>query len=350
MSSIPVQDLEQYGEIIDRLVTTPVGKSRGNLFQPMKIVNMYEAARAKFERPLCLLAAEMIHQRVQPGDNVLILTGSYHPLHFPMGEMDGPPGGATLALSLSTGLGVQPFFAAEPPLVNLMEEACKAVGLLPMPYEQAVQRDHTSVVVSFPITDHEGSKKAAQELLDTYNFSCVVTSERLGRNRQGRYHSAGGTERETQDRCKVDHIVDLARERGILTVGVGDGGNEIGFGSVFEETRKIVNWGEQCRCPCNDGIVSIVETDALIVAATSNWGIAGLEAALALLTGNQDMMHDRDTEERVLHRLADMGCADDATLMTTPTCDGTPESASLDIVDLLKGTVGQAFRTFNRRF
>ena len=47
---------------------------------------------------------------------------------------------------------------------------------------------------------------------------------------------------------------------------------------------------------------------------------------------------------------SDMGCADGATLMTTPTCDGTPESASLDIVDLLKGTVGQGFRTFNRRF
>ena len=121
MSTIAAQDLEQYGEIIDRLVTTSVGKSRGNLFQPMKIVNMYEAARAKFERPLCFLAAEMTQQRVQPGDNVLILTGSDHPLQFPVGEMDGPLGGATLALSLSTGLGVQPFFAADPPLVKLME-------------------------------------------------------------------------------------------------------------------------------------------------------------------------------------------------------------------------------------
>ena len=350
MSTIPREDLEQYGEVIDRLITTPVGKSRGNMFQPMKAVQMYEAARARFERPLCLLAAEMVSERVRRDDNVLILTGSYHPLHFPVGEMDGPPGGATLALSLDLGLGAKPFFAAEPPLVNLMEEACRAVGLLPMPYEQAMERDHTAVVVSFPIGGHEESRRAAEKLLDTYEFSCVFTTERLGRNRKGRYHSAGGTEHETQDRCKVDHIVDVARERGILTVAVGDGGNEIGLGSIFEETRSIVNYGEVCSCPCGDGIVSAVETDALIVAATYNWGVVGLEAALAIINDNQDMMHDRDAEGRVLHRLADLGCADGATVMTTPTCDGTPESVSLDVVNILKATVAQSFRTSSRRF
>ena len=227
--------------------------------------------------------------------------------------------------------------------MNLMEEACKAVGLLPMPYDQAVERDATSVVLSFPITDHEESKRAATKLLDTYDFSCVVATERLGRNRQGRYHSAGGTEREPQDRCKVDHIVDLARERGIPTISIGDGGNEIGFGTIFEEARKVVFWGEECRCPCGDGIVSMVETDALVIGANSNWGVSGVEAALALLSGNHDMMHDWETEYRVLHRLADMGCADGGTMKATPTCDGTPESASLNIVDLLKGTVSQAF-------
>jgi hypothetical protein len=350
MPTIPQADLEQYGEVIDRLVTTPVGKSRGNMFQPMKAVDMYDAARAKFGRPLCLLAAELISERVKRDDNVLILTGSYHPLHFPVGEMDGPPGGATLALSLDLGLGAKPFFANEPPLVNLMEEACRAVGLLPMPYEQAIERDHTAVVLSFPITDHEGSRRAAEELMDRYDFSLVVTSERLGRNRKGRYHSAGGTEREPQDRCKVDHIVDVARERGILTVSVGDGGNEIGFGSIFEETRGIVNWGETCRCPCEDGIVSVVESDALIVAATSNWGISGLEAALAMVNDNQDMMHDAAAERRVLHHLANMGCADGATVMTTPTCDDTPESVSLDVVNILKATVAQSFRVNSRRF
>ena len=43
MPTIPQADLEQYGEVIDRLVTTPVGKSRGNMFQPMKAVDMYDA-------------------------------------------------------------------------------------------------------------------------------------------------------------------------------------------------------------------------------------------------------------------------------------------------------------------
>ena len=109
----------------------------------------------------------MVSERVKRHDNVLILTGSYHPPHFPVGEMDGPPGGATLALSLGLGLGAKPFFAAEPPLVNLMEEACRAVGLLPMPYEQAMERDHTAVVVSFPIAGHKESRRAAEKLMDT---------------------------------------------------------------------------------------------------------------------------------------------------------------------------------------
>ena len=51
MPTIPQADLEQYGEVIDRLVTTPVGKSRGNMFQPMKAVDMYDAARAKLAAP-----------------------------------------------------------------------------------------------------------------------------------------------------------------------------------------------------------------------------------------------------------------------------------------------------------
>ena len=111
-----------------------------------------------------------------------------------------------------------------------------------------------------------------------------------------------------------------------------------------------MNWGETCRCPCEDGIVSVVESDALIVAATSNWGISGLEAALAMVNDNQDMMHDAAVERRVLHHLANMGCADGATVMTTPTCDGTPESVSLDVVNILKATVAQSFRVSSRRF
>ncbi len=64
----------------------------------------------------------------------------------------------------------------------------------------------------------------------------------------------------------------------ITTIGIGDGGNEIGMGRIGWETirRNIPNGGLiACRVP----------TDHLVVCGISNWGAYGLAAGLRRLRG-----------------------------------------------------------------
>ena len=76
-------------------------------------------------------------------------------------------------------------------------------------------------------------------------------------------------------RCtQLDRIIELldhASRRRTVTIGIGDGGNEIGMGKIPHET--IVK-----NIPNGDLIHCRVPTDHLIVAGVSNWGAYALAA------------------------------------------------------------------------
>src|SRR5262249_31925838 len=79
------------------------------------------------------------------------------------------------------------------------------------------------------------------------------------------------------------------------TIGIGDGGNEIGMGKIAWETihRNVPNGGLiACRVP----------TDHLIVAGVSNWGAYALAAGVALLSGVKlpAELFDPDRERAIL--------------------------------------------------
>ena len=63
------------------------------------------------------------------------------------------------------------------------------------------------------------------------------------------------------------------------SVGIGDGGNEIGMGNVASGVAERLD-----RIPC------IVQTDRLIIATVSNWGALGLCAALGQLPTEAELM------------------------------------------------------------
>lgn len=91
----------------------------------------------------------------------------------------------------------------------------------------------------------------------------------------------------------------FAGERAFTTIGIGDGGNEIGMGKVPREiiARNIENGGLiACR----------IATDHNIVCGISNWGAYALAAGAWRLHGRRpepplfDLEHDRRTWQRVL--------------------------------------------------
>ena len=62
---------------------------------------------------------------------------------------------------------------------------------------------------------------------------------------------------------------------GVATVGIGDGGNELGMGSLHADIVRTINLGEQIGC--------VVPSDAPLVASVSNWGGYALSCAVAAL-------------------------------------------------------------------
>lgn len=104
----------------------------------------------------------------------------------------------------------------------------------------------------------------------------------------------------------------------IPTIGIGDGGNEIGMGRLPWAliARKIAH-GDQIACR--------VPTDHLIVAGVSNWGAYALAAGLYVLRGIKPPsdLFDPDREREILEVMVREGpLVDGVTGKQTATVDG----------------------------
>ena len=108
----------------------------------------------------------------------------------------------------------------------------------------------------------------------------------------------------------------------VKTVGIGDGANEIGMGSVpWEDLERRLSGEQSARVPCR------IATDWNIVAGTSNWGGYALAAAVALLRGQIDKIAlcDSRQQQTVLEDMVAHGPAvDGVTKRREPTVDGLP--------------------------
>ena len=109
---------------------------------------------------------------------------------------------------------------------------------------------------------------------------------------------------------------------GARSIGIGDGGNELGMGRfLWEELHPLVPGEPGPRMVCR------IATDWTIVGGTCNWGGFGLAAAVALLRGRVDLIADwtMDRQEDLLQHLVDSGRAvDGVTREREPTVDGLP--------------------------
>lgn len=119
-------------------------------------------------------------------------------------------------------------------------------------------------IIQFPIMNHRKSKSFARNLLRKYSPSVIIAIERCGMTTHGGYRNCRGNSI-TQYTAKVDYLF-----HDIDSIGIGDGGNEIGMGNLQDSIRQIVSIE-----PC----ITIV--DHLIISSVSNWGVYGLIAYLS---------------------------------------------------------------------
>jgi len=143
-------------------------------------------------------------------------------------------------------------------------------------------------------------------------ISHVIYVERAGPALDGRYYTMRGVD------ISKFMTWNLKRQKSAKTIGIGDGGNEIGMGKIPHET--IVK-----NIPNGDLIHCRVSTDHLIVAGVSNWGAYGLAAGVALLRGQQlpAELFDPDREREILQVMVERGpLVDGVTGQQTATVDG----------------------------
>ncbi len=104
----------------------------------------------------------------------------------------------------------------------------------------------------------------------------------------------------------------------VTTIGIGDGGNEIGMGKIPWDTIRR-------NIPNGDRIACCIPTDHLIVAGVSNWGAYALAAGVLLLRGEKGdaTLFDPARERDILRVMVEKGpLVDGVTGRPEATVDG----------------------------
>uniref|UniRef100_A0A7C2P2F4 DUF4392 domain-containing protein n=1 Tax=Schlesneria paludicola TaxID=360056 RepID=A0A7C2P2F4_9PLAN len=287
--------------------------------------------------PLCAshLSAAIDHL-VRGGQSAWILTGFYIPAgQPPAAETDGPPGAALLAATLrACGMDVR--LVTDEPCRTAVTVAAELYGL------------PSAVVECCPVLPAEADGWLQNLAIDP-SLSHVICVERVGPSHTpaswgalrvavsaaGRF--ANAVPDEHWDRCHnmrgeiiegwtapLHRLVErIAGERpGVKTIGIGDGGNELGLGAVpWRELRDRLSGPAAPLVPCR------IATDWTILAGVSNWGAMALAAGIAHGRGCTEALRpwNRDAEEQRLRQLVARGPAvDGVTRLREPTVDGLP--------------------------
>lgn len=161
----------------------------------------------------------------------------------------------------------------------------------------------------YPLGSEKGPEHA-KYLVETFKPKAIVFCEKHGPNEVGYCHSVHGARIPPEEFANTWHLLDEAKKHGILTIGTGDGGNEIGNGIIYEYAREISPYGKKCQCGCGGGTATVCKTDIFFAAAISNWGLYGVSAMLAYMLGDVDVMHTVDDERRMLEACAMGGSVD----------------------------------------
>jgi hypothetical protein len=325
------------GEYLDRAVTIEMrfrDAPRG------VIAGLYDAARREAGGPLTLKAARGLLKAAASGRPVMICTGAGIPVWLPKGETDGPVGAASLARALATGCGVNTLFLSSEAHRDPIAASAQAAGLAILPFEQARQRHHAGTMVTLPTEPYAATVRRARTVLRRYQPSAVVAIEAKGPTKRGTLHYITGKEVPSEGEARLDALVAEARRAGIYTVGIGDAGNEIGCGRIRRAVERIH--------PNGPIIATVAETDALVIAATSNWGAYGVAAMLAFLLGAPDVLHSPEMGRRMLEASVQAGAGDGLHLVPLPMEDGQPVEVHMALVTILDRIVRNGLSEIKR--
>jgi hypothetical protein len=124
----------------------------------------------------------------------------------------------------------------------------------------------------------------------------------------------------------------------ITTLGLADGGNEIGMGSIpWELLRGAISPGPGDKIACR------VTTSHLLVSGVSDWSAYALAAIVTVLAGRDDEIAAWDTQsqrELIEFLVSEAGAVDGVTGLREATVDGLPLTTYLQTLSGIRALLG----------
>lgn len=284
--------------------------------------------------------------RESPGPRVLLATGfpSRSWMFDDLTETDGPVGVAVLARVLEEAWGAVPLVVTGRQLVPVMTETLRAAGLIVGTADQALASKPgpptAAVTAVVPFTsDPDAANDEGAGLLDRIDPAAAIAVEMPDRAVDGRYHNVSGREVPGHLVACTDVLFTQARQRGTLTVGIGDGGNELGMGNLRPALSQWMEGG--------DAFLATTEVDLAIAAGVSNTGAFGLAACLAAAAGQPEVL-DRIDVARVIERCSAVGAVEGVSSRVDPMSDGIPLHLNRALWDLMRFAVRQGLKGWQK--
>lgn len=217
-------------------------------------------------------------------------------------ETDGPVGTVFLAKALKK-LGYRP--------VILTDDYCKGffdgegVEVIYMPFDADLDW--------------------CMETLGSFTPVGLISIERCGENTERDYANMRGVSI-TEKTAAADLFFRIAL--GIVpTIGVGDGGNEIGMGNVAEIIEEKLSLK-----PC------VVTVDNLVIATVSNWGAYAIIAYLEKLS-RQKVFMTFEEARAFIKKTVDLGSVDGVLKEQIVSVDGFGMETEKEIIDSLGAAI-----------
>jgi D-glutamate cyclase len=269
---------------IEQLIHVDVGRN---------ITALFDAARGALWEAASAIASA-------PSARVGLITGFYVPQGSPpAAETDGPVGVALLAKGFE-GIGIHCRVATDEPCRGACVAALAGADCSDAPID--------AIAVGHPLAP----------LIETWREAGIthaISIERCGRSADGAPRNMRGEDIGSY----TAPLDDLFSAGPWQTIAVGDGGNEIGMGTLSRSLiGRHVAHGETIAC--------VTPARHLIVAGVSNWGAYALLGALAALRTEWRVpllaCLDEGLDQRVLKTVIAQGPAvDGVSLGPRPTVD-----------------------------
>lgn len=265
-----------------------------------------------------------LSQTLKTAKHIIILTG------FPVrlengdfiGETDGPSGAANLASALIE-TGCQISVVTDFSSYRLLKAALS----------------YRAPMASLFMLPDCGADTFIRSFIAEKKPTHLISLERPGKAADGHYYNMRG---ESIDDMVTDSALFLseAKKQGIVTISIGDGGNEMGMGFFKRQIYRFVPSGEKI---CTEESANLV-----LASGVSNWWGWGIAALLSHETSCSLLPSDKE-ETELLKRVVDTGGVDGCTKKQAMTVDNISLETHLGILAEVRSLV-QEYENFSPCF